>query len=147
MQGSSTRQDFVVKFLTRLRKFVKYPSETTLHIVIDNHRAHYTNAVKQACVHLNIRLHFMPSYSPEFNSIEALWGKVKQNIKHRLALNKYTLLGQEEFQKMLAEVLSTVTYDIQANAAKLNNRAFLHRILGECIQREDFPHLFVDQRQ
>ena len=89
----------------------------------------------------------MPSYSPEFNSIEALWGKVKQNIKNRLALNKYTLLGQEEFQKMLGEVLNTVTYEIQANAAKLNNRAFLHRILGECIQREDFPHLFVDQRQ
>ena len=48
---------------------------------------------------------------------------------------------------MLGEVLNTITYDIQANAAKLNNRAFLHRILGECIQREDFPHLFVDQRQ
>ena len=36
---------------------------------------------------------------------------------------------------------------MQANAARGNNREFLHRTLSECIKREDFPHMFLDQMQ
>ena len=47
--------------------------------------------------------------------------------------------------QILKESLSSITYEQQANAARYNNREFLYRTLGECIKREDFPHLFLDQ--
>ena len=48
--------------------------------------------------------------------------------------------------EILKESLGTITYDIQANAARYNNRNFLFRTLSECIQREDNPLLFLDRR-
>ena len=82
----------MVKFLTALRKFVKYDHEVTLHLVLDNHPAHKTKAVDEACAKLNIKRHFMPGYSPEFNSIEALWGWIKKDVKKRLVFKKFHLL-------------------------------------------------------
>ena len=93
MQAPSTRQDYVVKFLTALRKFVKHGQQTTLHLVIDNHPADKTKLVDEACQRLNIKRHFMPGYSPEFNSIEALWGWIKRDVKRRLVFRKFDLLS------------------------------------------------------
>jgi len=89
----------------------------------------------------------MPSYTPEFNSIEALWGWIKCDVKNRLVFHKYETLDRDQFVQMLTQSLGSITYEMQANAARYNNRNFLHRTLTECIKREDFPHLFLDQRQ
>ena len=135
-----------MKFLTALRKSVRYGPEVTLHLVIDNHTAHKTKIVEEACQKLNIQRHFMPGYSPEFNSIEALWGWVKRDVKCRMAFRKYDNLTQEQFLEILKESLGSISYEFQANAARYNNREFLHRTLNECIEREDYPHLFVDRK-
>ena len=101
-----------------------------MHLVIDNHPAHKTKLVDEACQRLNIKRHFMPGYSPEFNSIEALWGWIKRDVKRRLVFRKFDQLSQEQFQEILKESLGTITYDIQANAARYNNRNFLFRTLS-----------------
>ena len=145
MSAPATRQDYVVKFLTQLRKFVRHSPQTTLHLVIDNHPAHKTKLVEEACQRLNIQRHFMPGYSPEFNSIEALWGWIKRDVKKRLVFRKFEELTQPQFTQLLSESLGAITYEQQANAARYNNREFLHRTLGECIRREDYPHLFLDK--
>ncbi len=93
---------------------------------------------------LNIVPHFMPSYSPEFNSIEALWGWVKRDVKKRMAFKKFVNVKQHQFEKLLQECLNSITYEMQSRAAMMNNRDFLHRILGQCLEREEFPHLFMD---
>jgi len=43
----------------------------------------------------------MPSYSPEFNSIEALWGWVKRDVKKRMAFKKFVNVKQHQFEKLL----------------------------------------------
>ena len=55
-----------------------------LVVVLDNHRAHVTEEVKNLCSQLNIELLFLPPYCPELNSIESLWSIVKSNIKQKL---------------------------------------------------------------
>jgi len=44
---------------------------------------------------------FLPPYSPELNSIEALWGIVKRSVKKQLIDNKLVTLTQVHFDKIL----------------------------------------------
>ena len=43
----------------------------------------------------------MPAYTPEFNSIEALWGWIKRDVKNRLVFHKYDTLDQQQFVQIL----------------------------------------------
>ena len=87
--------------------------------------------------------HFIPPYTPEFNSIEALWSWIKRDMKKRLVERSSVLLSQNEFQTMLKASLNSVNNEAQARAAATNNREFIHRILGDCLIRIDEPALFV----
>ena len=78
-------------------------------LVLDNHSAHHSHIVKEACEKNNFILKFMPSYSPELNCIESLWSLVKRDWKKRLAKLKFTTLHQADFVRILQETLDAVT--------------------------------------
>ena len=40
--------------------------------------------VRSYCQFNNIEIKFLPSYSPEFNSIEPLWSVIKRRFKSKL---------------------------------------------------------------
>jgi transposase len=44
--------------------------------------------VQQTLTDNNIVPHFIPPYTPEFNSIEALWSWIKRDVKKRLVERK-----------------------------------------------------------
>ena len=149
MQGVSTRRDLVVEFLKKLRAECGLPKLTSIHLVLDNHRSHYTTEVTEVLQSNNIVPHFMPPYTPEFNSIEALWGWVKRDVKKRMAQSRLIkkTLRQKEFEVLLQQCLDSITVEQQAHAARQNNREFMFRILGECIQREESPLNFFRGEQ
>mgnify|MGYP003335707402 CR=1 FL=1 len=72
-----------------------------MHLVLDNHSAHHTKLVQQTCYDLNIEMHFIPPYTPEFNCIEALWGWIKRDVKKRMLEFKLVTLQQLQFQNIL----------------------------------------------
>ena len=75
-------------FLTEVRK--KY-LKGTVHLVLDNLRLHHSHAVRDLAEDLNIKLHFMPVYSSEYNPIEWLWGYSKRYFTgHCLAEASFT---------------------------------------------------------
>jgi transposase len=51
----------------------------------------------------------MPGYSPEFNTIEALWSVIKRRVKSKLALRKFVNLKEEDFKNLVLDVLDNVT--------------------------------------
>ena len=40
--------------------------------------------IRSFCKFNNIEIKFLPSYSPEFNSIEPLWSVIKRRFKSKL---------------------------------------------------------------
>ena len=64
-----------------------------MYLVADNHRAHYKAEVKQEADRLNIEFVFLPSGTPEMNSIESLWGVIKRDFKARLIMNRFVTIS------------------------------------------------------
>jgi transposase len=144
-QGAATNEELLLAFLRDLRRHADQTltRRQKLHLVLDNHSAHHTVRVRVLLDQLNIAPHFMPPYSPQFNSIEALWGCVKRAFKQRVNAQA-GVVQQLEFQAILQEVLDAVTPEQQAAAALTNNRDFLFRLLGAQCQPAPVPPVPVE---
>ena len=83
----STNKEQVCEFLKKLRGVVSpdvsKPREKIV-LVLDNHRSHGTEMVRDLAHGLRIELLFLPPYCPELNSIESLWSVFKHDLKNRL---------------------------------------------------------------
>lgn len=93
---STTNQEYFRRFLRRLRKLFEH-DERTIHVILDNHRAHHTNLIRDYAKKKNIELHFMPPYSPELNAIEPLWSVLKRDFKTRMLENRVFKVEKLEF--------------------------------------------------
>ena len=52
-------------------------------VVMDNLATHKVAGVREAIEATGARLEYLPPYSPDFNPIELMWSKVKQELKSR----------------------------------------------------------------
>ncbi len=77
---------------------------------------------------------FLPPYSPELNSIEALWGIVKRLVKKHLIENKLVTLTQKHFESILQQCLDSVSVEVQQAAAQYNNRGFVYKCLDKMLE-------------
>lgn len=67
-------------FFIEARK--KYTDMTKrIHIFLDNAKYNHNDEVKDAAKELNIKLEFLPPYSPNLNLIERLWKFLKKKIR------------------------------------------------------------------
>ena len=100
MQAPTTNKEHVMKFLGELRKHFADPDQKVF-VVLDNHPSHHTKDVTNLAKNLNFEFMFLPPYSPELNSIEALWGIVKRKVKKYLVEFKLVTLTQKHFESIL----------------------------------------------
>lgn len=70
-------------FLREVRK--DYPKAKTIYIFLDNAKYNHSNLVTAEAKQLDIKLLFLPPYSPNLNLIERLWKFMKKKVK----ANKY----------------------------------------------------------
>ena len=60
---------------------VHYATARLIHIILDNYGVHKSHETLRALTNLpRIRLHFLPSYSPDHNRIERLWQDLHANV-------------------------------------------------------------------
>jgi len=132
---TSTNSNAFCKFLGRLRQ--RFPLRSTrVTIVLDNAKAHKTLDVKRTAEGLNLELMFMPPYSPEFNCIEALWSVIKRDFKQRVIARREVRIGDDTFRQLLQDSLNAIKQTVQQNAAKYNNREYMHLTLGKVAARQ-----------
>lgn len=60
----------------------KYPAASSIKVILDNAQYHYSKVVKEYLKQSRIELVFLPSYSPNLNLIERLWGFFKKKTLH-----------------------------------------------------------------
>ncbi|WP_410472546.1 transposase [Faucicola mancuniensis] len=59
-------------------------------LIMDNARFHYGGDLQKIAKQYNIKLIYLPPYSPELNPIEQLWAVIKQKV--RLTLSNFNSL-------------------------------------------------------
>ena len=74
---------FIEALLFEIRK--SYPDDKLIRIFLDNASYQHTEEVKETAKRLNIKLEYLPPYSPNLNLIERLW----KFFKKKIIKNKY----------------------------------------------------------
>ena len=90
----------------------KYPAASSIKVILDNAKYHYSNLVKEYLSESRIDLVFLPSYSPNLNLIERLWGFFKKEVLY----NKYY-----ENIKKFRDACITFFRNINVHADKISN--------------------------
>ena len=58
----------------------KYPAASSIKVILDNAKYHYSSLVKEYLQGSRVELIFLPSYSPNLNLIERLWKFFKEKV-------------------------------------------------------------------
>jgi transposase len=72
-------------------------------VVMDNLTPHKASGVRQAIESVGAQLRYLPPYSPDFNPIENMWGKVKGTLRTLAARS------MDSLQEAIGTALSRVT--------------------------------------
>ncbi len=54
----------------------------TVHLILDRSGYHRSMLVAEKAIKLNIKLHFLPPYSPNLNPIERLWKVMNEQVRN-----------------------------------------------------------------
>jgi transposase len=79
-------KELIVDFFHKMRG--KYSNEE-LVIILDNAAYNHANYTREYAKWYNIKLLFLPPYSPNLNLIERLWKFVKKKLVHNIYYNKF----------------------------------------------------------
>lgn len=70
--------DSTVKTLNKIQSY--YPEANTINIILDNAASHRSALVKSRIKNSKINLVFLPSYSPNLNLMERVWGLLRRKV-------------------------------------------------------------------
>lgn len=62
----------------------KYPIASSIKVILDNAKYHYSKAVRDYIATSRVDLVFLPSYSPNLNLIQRLWRFFKKKVLHNM---------------------------------------------------------------
>jgi len=102
-----------------LRKVAALGLEGPITMVLDNARYQHCALVIDLAATLNIRLQFLPSYSPNLNLIERLWKFIKRNVLYGRHYNSFA-----EFCKAIDGCLEKIPTQHRERVATLMTHNF-----------------------
>lgn len=74
-----------------------------IHLFLDNAKYHHNKEVKKTAKKLNIKLEFLPAYSPNLNLIERLWKFLKKKVRKNHYYDTF-----EKFKKAVCEFFKNI---------------------------------------
>lgn len=94
--------------------------EKQIIIILDNYRTHKSKIFQEACKILNIKIIFLPPYSPHLNPIEQIWKSIKRVVSITYIKNKEHL--KEIFEKeFYIQVIKETFYKKWVDEYIINN--------------------------
>jgi transposase len=113
--------DSIVDFLHQVRKYSKIKG--TIHLVLDQAGYHRCLDVVNAAAKLNIKLLYLPPYSPNLNSIERLWKVMNEharNNKFFRTADQFRQSINDFFKITLPKIADGLRYRINDHFQKLD---------------------------
>lgn len=113
--------DAVVDFLHQIRRYSHIKG--TIHLVLDQAGYHRCVGVMNAAAKLNIKLLYLPPYSPNLNSIERLWKVMNEharNNKFFRTANEFRQSINNFFKRTLPKIADGLHLRINDNFQKLD---------------------------
>ena len=92
-------------FLNEIRKV--YPDYKKIHVILDGAGYHRSQLVKDWAEVVNIRLHYLPPYSPNLNPIERMWKLMNEHARN----NRY-FSSTREFREAISVFFNQTLPDI-----------------------------------
>ena len=102
----------IVKFLKQVK--AAYPKAKKVHMILDQAGYHKSDIVTNFARANGIKLHYLPTYSPNLNPIERLW-----KVMNETARNNVVFKSAEEFRTRIRKFFAT---DYPAMALSLVDR-------------------------
>lgn len=108
----------VSRFFNEIRKV--YPDyNKTVHVILDGAGYHRSQLVKDWAEVVNIKLHYLPPYSPNLNPIERMWKLMNEHARN----NRY-FSSSKEFRDAISEFFSQTLPNMAGSVASRINDHF-----------------------
>lgn len=82
--------------------------DRTVVMILDNNTTHHAKAVTELASELDIRLVYLPPYSPDLNPIEFIWKSLKRVVSKLFFPDRDSMIS--DMEKRFAEEASKSTY-------------------------------------
>lgn len=92
-QYETINAESIIDFMGKIRS--QYDSKT-VHLILDKAGYHRSLLVAEQADALNIKLHFLPPYSPNLNPIERLWKVMNEQVR-----NNQFFKGAKDFKESI----------------------------------------------
>lgn len=83
----------IMNFMDKIRE--KYDTKT-VHLILDQSGYHRSSLLPEYALKRNIKLHFLPPYSPNLNPIERLWKVMNEKVR-----NNRCFKGAKDFKEAI----------------------------------------------
>lgn len=106
----------IIDFFKVLRK--RYPQSHKLHLILDGAGYHRSELVKDEAEAQNIKLHYLPPYSPNLNAIERLWKVMNEQVRNNVYFkSKQDFVDKIKgfFSKILPKIAASLSTRINDN--------------------------------
>ena len=101
----------------------QYPSKEAVHLILDGAGYHRAKDLKDKAMELNIKLHYLPPYSPNLNPIERLWKVMNEHVRNNQYFSTAKQFREQIddfFQNTLPNIGDTLASRINDNFQVLN---------------------------
>lgn len=99
-QYETINAEFIMNFMDKIRD--KYDKKI-VHLILDRAGYHRSNLVVEYASKCNIKLHFLPPYSPNLNPIERLWKVMNEQVR-----NNRFFKGAKDFKDAINGFFETI---------------------------------------
>lgn len=99
-QYETINAESIMNFMEKIRG--QYNTKT-VHLILDQAGYHKSALVAEQASKLNIKLHFLPPYSPNLNPIERLWKVMNEQVR-----NNQFFKGAKDFKEAISRFFNTI---------------------------------------
>jgi len=113
--------DTIISFLQEIRE--QHKRKKKIHVILDQAGYHKSKAVQAEAKKLNIKLHYLPPYSPNLNPIERLWKVMNEEVRNNRFFRSSKAFRKaiwNFFDNTLPNIADSLNSRINDNFQKLN---------------------------